>query len=221
MTKRLVLPDDTQRISIIGQTGTGKTHAALWHLSNRNFHVMPWVIYDYKIDPFINSIEGRTHISVDSVPTKPGLYIVQPEPETDDRMVELQMREIWRRGNTGIYIDEGYMISRKNAAYRAMLTQGRSKRIPMITLMQRPVWVDRFVLSESEFLQVFRLNNQDDIGTVEKYVPNQDLTVRLPPRHSFYYNSPDDVLLVMKPLPDQDVIRASFNARMRLIQRNV
>jgi hypothetical protein len=212
------IANDTQRTVILGATGSGKTHAAMWHLSQRDFDRKPWIIYDYKGDDFINSLPGIVELDLRQVPTAPGLYVVHPIPENDDAMVQAQMWEIWQRGNTGIYIDEGYLISRKNRAFRMLLVQGRSKRIPMITLVQRPVWIDRFTLSEAEYYQMFRLQSKKDIDKVEEYIPH-DLSQKLQPRESYYYSVPDDSLRIMGPMPDREVIKGLFRQRMQRIQR--
>jgi len=207
-------PGDQDRLCIVGMTGSGKTHAALWHLSRRNFNEKPWVVYDFKVDEFINSIPGTVELGVNSpAPEHPGLYIVHPVPEDDDELVDKQMTDIWKHEDIGVYVDEGYMVSSKNKGFRKLLTQGRSKHIPMIILSQRPVWMDKFVFTESEFKQVFRLQNSGDIGKMEEYIPF-DLSRRLPPRHSYYYDTVDDALMVMKPVPDQDAIRAKFEKQL-------
>jgi hypothetical protein len=61
---------------------------------------------------------------------------------------------VWAQENTGIYIDEGYMLGVRNPALNACLTQGRSKRIEMMILSQRPVWMSKFVFSESNYLRL-------------------------------------------------------------------
>lgn len=207
-------PSEQQRIAIVGATGSGKTHAALWHLSRRDFDLKPWLIYDYKFDDLINSIEGIRQLEVSAAPpTEPGLYVIHPEPETDDEKVEVQMRAIWRQEEIGVYVDEGYMVGNRNSAFRALLTQGRSKHIPMIVLSQRPVWMDKFVFTESDFFQVFRLQSSDDINAMEKFIP-YDLEKRLPPRNSYYYDVSQNQLSILRPVPDRKAILATFNSRL-------
>lgn len=214
-------PGDQDRLCIVGMTGSGKTHAALWHLSRRNYDEKPWIVYDFKVDEFINSIPGTFELAVNAPPPEhPGLYIVHPIPEDDDDAVMDQMTAIWKAEDIGVYVDEGYMISSKNKGFRKLLTQGRSKHIPMIVLSQRPVWMDKFVFTESEFKQVFRLQNSDDIGKMEQYIP-YDLSRTLPQRHSYYYDTIDNVLKVMKPVPDQAAIRATFERRLRGLKQVV
>ena len=209
----LRLPADDNRHAIIGRTGSGKTVAALWHLSIRNFDQMPWLIYNFKYDANIDAIPHAEHIGVDEVPTGNGVYIVHPMPN-ETAEVEAQMWEVWKRGNTGIYVDEGYMVAKNNQAFRALLTQGRSKRIPMIILSQRPVWMDTFVFSEAEFFQVFHLNYRKDIKRVEEYVPAQ-LGERLPEYYSYYYDVGRNELSKLKPTPPVQKIMEQFDRRLK------
>src|SRR5882672_767784 len=198
-------PNDTQRHAIVGATGSGKTQAALWHLSNRSYTEQPWIIYDFKYDEAINEIPGAIEIDVKGkVPEKPGLYIVHPHP-AQSQEVDNQLWQIWEQENTGVYIDEGYMIGNNSGAFRALLTQGRSKHIPIITLSQRPTWIDRFILSESEYHQIFRLQHRKDLATVNEFIPHQ-LKERLPEYHSYYYDVGADELVVLKPVPDRKKI---------------
>lgn len=205
------VPDDTQRITMVGATGSGKTNAGLWNLSGRNWDRKPWVIYDFKEDSTINSIPNLRHIdSQDSIPDQPGLYAVHPYPGED---IEPQMWHIWERENTGVFVDEGLMIGRTNEAFRALLTQGRSKHIPMIVLSQRPVWLDRYVFSESDYFQVFRLNHRKDIESVQHMIP-YSVYQRLPKYHSYYYDVNDNKMHVMRPVPDPDAVIDTFAVRM-------
>lgn len=202
----------------MGATGSGKTNAALWNLSQRNFNVKPWIIYDYKGDALINSIPGLRHLDSDSpIPEQPGLYAVHPHPEED---VEPQMWQIWEQEDTGVFVDEGLMVGRNNGAFRALLTQGRSKHIPMIILSQRPVWLDRFVFSESDYFQVFRLNHKKDLGSVQEFIP-YSLNRRLPAYHSYYYDVGANKMLVMRPTPDPEAVRDTFEVRMETVPTRV
>jgi len=205
-------PSDSQHISIIGANGSGKTQAAQWHLSQRNFHLHPWIIYNFKRDETIDSIPGALDLDLDEMPDSPGIYIAHPLPAESDA-VEKQMEEIWERGNIGVYVDEGYMIGRNNQSFRALLTQGRSKRIPVITLSQRPVWMDQFVFTESQFYQVFRLQHKKDRRTVEEFIP-ADLDKKLPAYHSYYYDVSADKLTILGPVPPLNVIHSTFERRL-------
>lgn len=208
-------PTKKNRMVIIGRTGSGKTQAAVWHLSRTNFDEMPWVIFNFKGDELIDGIEKAVHIPLGVIPASPGLYVVHPLPSQQGE-VEDYLWQLWEHGNVGIYIDEGFMLG-INKAFEAILTQGRSKNIPVIVLSQRPAWITRFVFSEADFFQVFHLNDRRDKKTVEAFVP-QNLSMRLPDYHSFYYDVGRDSLCKFKPVPDASSLLETFNARFSAMQ---
>lgn len=222
-------PNDTERHSIVGATGSGKTHAALWQLSLRDFDAKPWIIYDFKQEELINDLEGVHHLTEQSkIPERPGIYVIHPHPAAD-KEIEEQMWQIWQNGNTGVYVDEGYMIGANSKAFRSLLTQGRSKHIPMIVLSQRPVWMDRFVFSESQIFQVFRLQHNGDYRNVMEFVPFQsqqwfiDGRYRIPPRlkkfHSYYYDAVEDNMEHLGPVADRDAIMNTFDRRLSRLKK--
>jgi hypothetical protein len=213
-------PGDTDRLAIVGATGSGKTHAALWHLSKASYDRKPWIVYDFKGDELINSIEGAEDRELsDKLPERPGIYVYHPDPDDEDG-VDAHMRQIWERENMGVFVDEGYMVGKNNKGFRRILTQGRSKRIPLITLSQRPVWMDRFVFSESGFFQVFRLQHNGDLRKVNEFIP-YSLNQRLPEYHSYYYDVARNEIGIMAPAPDQDAILDTFDARLSKLKKVV
>ena len=215
MRREMRLPTDTQRILILGRTGSGKTVAAKWHLSHRRYDLMPWVVYDFKTDPSLASIPYARELALTEVPSGPGVFIVRPAPGEEDA-VQAQMWEIWRRGSIGVYVDEGYMVGTNNKAFRALLTQGRSKRIPMIYLTQRPVWLDRFAVSEADYYQIFQLNHVGDRNKIAEFVPagRANLDARLPEFHSWYYDVGADDVRVLRAVPADDIIDRTFERRL-------
>jgi hypothetical protein len=208
---QMILPDDSQRLVLCGKSGSGKTQAATWHLSLRSFDRMPWLVYDFKFDPLLNSIAGLQTIEVGEIPQHPGLFICHPRPD-ETEAVQAQMWAIWEKGSIGIYIDEGYMVG-DTPAFRALLTQGRTKIIPMIVGVQRPTWVTRFLFTEADFFQVFLLADERDMKTVEGFTPPLSRK-RLPPYWSYYYEVARDRLITLKPVPDAGDIRAAIEERL-------
>jgi hypothetical protein len=214
----LRLPTEENRTSIVGATGSGKTIAETWHLSMRAIDQRPYAVFNWKGDKSIDGIPHARHIGLDEIPTKPGVYIYHPRPTADDDEVESIFWEIWEREKIGVVIDEGYMVPKNSAAFRALLTQGRSKEIPMIVLSQRPVHMDRFVFSESEFFQVFRLQHEDDAKTVQKFIP-RSIGRRLAKHHSYYYDAAEDKLVTLKPVPPIEEQYKIFDRKLRLTRR--
>jgi hypothetical protein len=208
------LPTVKDRISIVGRTGTGKTVAAAWHLLNQPFTEMPWIVYNFKGDELLEeleALEGSQRLDLGTVPEAPGLYFTHPLPHEADR-VEEQLWGVWNRHWTGLFIDEGYMLTGSDA-YRAILTQGRTLRIPVISLSQRPVWMDKFSFTEASYYQVFALNNRGDRIKMMEYVP-ADLTKKLPEFHSYYHDVAEESTVVLRPVPSPKVIVERFRAKM-------
>ena len=217
------LPRADDRTAVIGRTGSGKTQLAVWLLSTQAIDQMPWVIIDYKGDELINRIERAQDIGFDTVPQKPGLYILRVLPGDEDALSDW-FRCVWEVGNVGVYVDEGYMIAQRDQWFNACLTQGRSKRIPMIVLSQRPLWLSRFVFSEASYFFVFDITHSKDRGVVKEYVKDEfrnRVDERLPKYHSLYYDVGEPNMRVVGPVPDGDVILANIDAKLPKQRRTI
>lgn len=213
------LPNNSQRLVNVGRTGSGKTVAALWHLSEHSIESMPWIIYDFKTDEHIASIPGARSLDLKELPKEPGVYVVRPLPD-DSELVEKQMWRIWEHEGIGVFVDEAYMVGNNNSAFRALLTQGRSKRIPMLICSQRPAWVSRFVFSEADFYQTFHLNDKRDRDTLESFIP-ANLDKRLQPFHSLYYDVGKNDLVEFSPVPNVQKIMQTFERRLSRKRRRI
>jgi hypothetical protein len=216
------LPGARDRLAVLGRTGSGKTHFAAWSLSHGNWDRVPWIVIDYKYDPLIAQIPQLEEIKLSAtIPKAPGLYVVHPLPSQTEQTEALLWR-IWKKGHTGLWVDEGHILPDKGSL-QALLSQGRSKAIPVIILSQRPVWLNRFVLSEAGFFSVFSMNDKRDRQTIQSFLPGLDLEQKLPVRHSYYYDVANDRAFLMKPVPDKDDILNRFvdrnprHSRMRLV----
>lgn len=214
------LPNERQRILVLGKTGTGKTCCAVWHLAQKDFNEEIWIVLNHKGDDLIDSIAGAHHVDLDFRPTEAGLYIYHPIPDVNDPEVTQLLWDIHAMGNIGVYVDEGYMIPDRDPAFQALLTQGRSKGIPMIILSQRPVWLTRFAISESDFFQVFQLGDKRDRETVQGFVPvDLDQMMSAPVNtipllekyHSIYYDVGNNNCVIMKPVPTSKDVLKMFN----------
>lgn len=213
---QLQTPDASNRITVVGRTGSGKTVFGVWLLLmmlKGPWRNMPVTIFDYKRDKLIQRLItcGAAHsISVhDKPPTKPGLYVVQPLPDVDNEAVTEYLMKVWKNEDHGVYVDEGYMIGRYNRAFRALLTQGRSKSIPMIYLSQRPVEMDKFAFTEADYWVVFTLTDDDDKKIVKRYTGvriNRDLAKY----HCVWYDVGNDQTATFVPCPAQNEIVAEY-----------
>lgn len=211
-----MLPGSRHRTAIVGRTGTGKTQAGAALLARMNFDKQPWIIVDYKRDKLLNSIRGVRPLAVGAtLPREPGLYITHPKPGVDDEAITDMLWGLWEQENTGLFLDEGYMLGNRNSAFRALLTQGRSKNIPMIVLSQRPVYMDLFVFSEADYFMAFGLTVPDDKKRISAYMhPDIDFETALPEHCSWYYSVANNEYCCLKPWPDALTIKRTFRERI-------
>lgn len=223
-----ILPKDDEHTVVVGQNGTGKSQFGAWLLSTRPLKRKVHFLIDYKGEDLFNSLERARHIDFSDNPKKPGLYILHAGPGDEDEVKEF-LWKIWRRENVGLFVDEAYMLPPeygKNRPFEAILTQGRSKRIPVITLSQRPVKVSRFVFSEAAHLVAFNLSDKRDRKTLTElapedffeWVPPEYRETGIPPYHARWYsvkaNAGQGARYLAKPVPDADTIREAIDSQL-------
>ena len=212
------LPGLSHRTTIVGRTGSGKTRFGAWLLSRAQFDEIPFVIIDHKREGLFSLCDRIKFINGLQIPAKPGLYIMQPDvrSETHDEMLDAWLHNVLDHENIGIYIDEGYSLRQHSKAFRAVLTQGRSKHIPIITLSQRPSQISRFAFTEADFFAFFQLSLEDDRKTAQSFAPKKriDLDKPLPPYYSHWYDVAKDQVTIFQPVPSDDEILDVFDARL-------
>lgn len=214
--EQIRLPGPQHRITVIGPTGSGKTHAAMWHLSNASFTERPFVVIDPKREELISQIDGANYIPVGEIPNHPGIYVINPVP-SEQPLVDKMLIDIWDHENIGVWIDEGLMFGQGDGI-EACLTQGRSKYIPMIILMQRPVWVSRFAISEATFFQYFGLEDDRDKMTVRAFAKKLPVFDELPEYYSYYYDVPRKQCVRFAPMPESNKILDKINSRLATLK---
>jgi DNA helicase HerA-like ATPase len=214
------LPRADQRVLILGSTGSGKTTVGAWLLSEANFDEMPWVMIDYKRDGLLNAIDRRRQIGLNEIPKEPGLYHLKPNPVSDDERVEDWLLRCWSKRNIGLYVDEALRLptSRKTGAFETILTQGRSLRIPVIALSQRPVDLTRYAFSEANHVVVMRLTDLRDRKKVTEYVPDVGHDYKLEKYHSIWYSVDNNRKYDMDPVPEGSEILEVFDRRLKALQ---
>lgn len=172
------------------------------------FDEMPAIIFDFKGDDLIEQL-GAQEVSLTNPPPKePGLYVVRPLPGDDD-LISDYFRQIWQQEDIAVMVDEGTMIPQNDRWFRACLTQGRSKHIPLVICSQRPVRLDKYVFTEASYFAVFNLNNVEDRKFTKNYL-NDRLPTKMPPYHFLYYDVGKDDAQFYSPVPDDKSIVAIY-----------
>jgi hypothetical protein len=222
----MVLPTLKQRVAVIGKTGSGKSVFGLWLLSRAAFDLQPFVIVDYKHEDIVKQIDYARVIGFNETPKHPGIYILRPGKPTaeTDKAVEDFIWNLWERGGTGLFFDETAELPKHygKGAVHAVLTQGRSKRIPVIACTQRPSGVAPAIFTEADFFACFHLQKPEDVANFARYTPwhpKQIIENRLPPHWCRWYDSPRDVALTLRPCPSEEIILDTFHKRLGEMNR--
>ena len=201
-----ILPGAADRTAVIGATGTGKTVLGAWLLSKQRFDKRPWVAIDFKNEELWDMVGSppMRSLNVGQMPGKLGLYRMRVQPWDDDALEEW-LKRVWSHGNIGLFVDEVSLIPQKEA-FKAILRQGRSLRIPVIACSQRPVDVDREVWSEANYIAVMRLDDIRDYKIIQGFTRNAPIDRPLPEFWSYWYDKKNYNCLPLQPVPQPATI---------------
>jgi DNA helicase HerA-like ATPase len=227
-------PGPRDRVSINGMTGSGKSTFAFWLFSeSADFDKKPWILIDYKNEDIISEMLANKDaklIKLDGkLPDKPGIFVLKPEHYEIDAMVNW-LWSVYKRGKTGLMFDEISMIpelrgeGNSGGPMKSILSQGRSKEIPLYSLSQRPVDVNKHVYSEANFTAAFRLRSRKDYEKVMDAVPDDnpvwDSTRKLKKYECRWYDAEQDWGAFLGPCPPPDAILDTITKRMNTIREH-
>ena len=210
MAPRFVLPGASDRTVVIGPTGSGKTVGAAWLLSRQRFDRRPWVALDFKDEELWDLVGSppMREISLRQMPDKLGFHRLPVRPGHEEALEEW-LWKVWEKGNIGLFVDEVSLVPRKSA-FKAILRQGRSKRIPVIACTQRPVDCEREVFSESQFRMFYGIEDLRDWDVIKGLFRHGDVTAPLPPFWSYWYDAKNKTCLTLRPVPKPEDVAKSL-----------
>jgi hypothetical protein len=210
------IPNNSERTTVMGMTGSGKTQGGAFLLAGQPFEQIPWVILNFKNEGMFyefNPFPLPNWI----VPNDPGIYMIDIDLDLIDiEIVNDFLRAIKSRGSCGLFIDEGTELEHSKPL-RSILTQGRSLEIPIILCTQRPKHVTISAFTEANYYMIFDLNHPDDKKLVAGYVGRKDELPELPRYHFWWYDRINKELSPMRPVPDRDIIIANIAGRQKAL----
>lgn len=178
-----LLPKSTERMLLVGTTGSGKTTLADHLLAAAKY---PRILV---IDPKC-TYGGKNGKTGYLMVRRPGSLkwintrrdkLIQYRPDEQHQTVydyDQVYRWAYRQGDIMIYTDETFLTMHGNYSpdsQRACVTCGRELGIGMIFATQRPKGIDLRILSEAEVMVKFELRNMDDNKRVAEYMGKEVL----------------------------------------------
>lgn len=139
-----------QHFIVTGQTGCGKSAFTRALLAGR-----PHLVFlRTKPDDIKWSVDRRTTTLTTSIKAlnDPRVNRLEIEPRYEEQydVFAPVLEKLYEQGGRVIVVDEGFEFKRLGLqpVLERFATQGRSKKISLVTCVQRPAWVSRFLISE-------------------------------------------------------------------------
>lgn len=176
------------RVLITGKTGSGKT----WLAGKLLAPISRLVVIDPKANlTEWNLIEPRAQ---DWRRLEKGypvgrFRIVPPVTDNPEAWYEELFERLYAIANVTIYIDEAYAVcppgSKPGKWLSALYTRGRERKIGVWAATQRPLWIPLFLISEADWLIMFRLNLSDDRKRMSQ-IMGDEVIDKIPDPHGFW-----------------------------------
>lgn len=213
-----ILPKPKTRSFICAQTGEGKTTLEMTlirglhrrHREHRFVFLDPKRIF-YPTAPAAGELlpEGvnfriigrrevlpvagalRRHFGLRDRLRHGGVWIVQ-ERESMEELYDWLYKNAGARYPTWVVADETFDMQkgvRADRGFRRLIQEGRQLGIGMIMINQRPVWIDKAMLSETQYFYIGRLGYGEDRQFLVKSLPDRyrPLLIEEPARHSWAF----------------------------------
>ena len=162
------------------------------------------------------------------LPKKPGVYVVRHNAREGTAPIVDLLWRVYERSRIGLFLDEATMVpelrgeGNSGGPFQSILSQGRSKEIPVYVLAQRPAFVNKMVFSENNFYSCFKLKLKDDYKKILDDIPEDSRDYRrvwkvntsLPPHWSRWYDAQSNRSFLLRPCPSPNEIVQILAARL-------
>lgn len=214
-------PKSPSRTFVTGTSGSGKTELSL---AMAVLSPKPLIIIDTKYDPSIKDFSKRHGIKIvyelpDWRRIKDDI-IVRPPAEciANPKVIDAWLGDAFDcKYVPTILIDEGYQVGASSRALgvgvSGLWTRGRAFGMRTIFCAQRPAWISRFVLTESDTYYIGYLKDETDRKALATSLGEPILREPMGPR-KFYYIKNGRSALKLAPL-DLNQFRALDRRTMR------
>jgi hypothetical protein len=206
-----LLLEPGQRGFLAGKTGSGKSQNGMFQLQNAL--VWPRFILDTKIEDSFFSVpkdDEQLEVVNDFPSLKamkqrtwdefPDYVLIRPNADEVREFEPLNDYTNFLYNNFGeifIYFDElgnwHDVSGRTGTGLLNLLTRGRSRGKTTLMTSQRPSWINRSCLTETDKFYIHRLQDARDASTLANVVPDFDKMGHPPKFHFWHYDTSADM----------------------------
>lgn len=212
-----------ERGLLVGQTGSGKTYAAAWLLRHSTQRC---IVIDTKTEPIFTRLPEakkddplsetlRVVHSIDEMVSeykddKRGADYIIVRPSNVEvakpALLDAYLEAIYHNArDICVLVDEAYQFhtgTNAGPGLIGLLTRGRARGLTTLVATQRPAWLSRFAITESQKFYIFRLSDRKDWARLGEIIPNVPKEgISLAPFEYLYYVQGDETFRRMRPLP--------------------
>ncbi len=120
----------------------------------------------------------------------PRIIFKPPEERMEDfEEFNYFFKAAYLRKNVTVYVDEAYAVTNEQIIpqyMKAILTRGRGRGVELFTSTQRPSRIPTFLLSETNWFYIFRVQHNSDAKRIEESLGVDKDIVRSLPDYVFY-----------------------------------
>jgi hypothetical protein len=204
-----------QHVSLIGPTGGGKTTLALQIIDRRaNTVILATKPEDKTMNRLLKDrsrgykrmTKWDPHVLDKRIVLWPPLRDLDKDTDVQRRVMQQALKQIFAEGRRCVMADElRYLCDKLRCRnyFEMIWLQGRSIKIPLVAIGQRPAWLPREIYSQADHLFFWRTQDEDDLKSIGGCGASnsrqiRELVAELPLHEVLYLNTRNGTLLRTK-----------------------
>lgn len=210
---------NSDRVMILGTTGSGKTVLAKRLLTNQSRLIVIDPKHTFKAD----NMRMNKRLSFPPFWKNDFRVILRPRRDDDSRLADFLITA-FKKKNVTIYNDELAVMEERYPESMSVLKEialtGREKRVSLWNATQRPRNVPKIFFTEAEVFFCFTLRSEEDRDHIAGFIGNE-VESRIPLHEFWYYRAGDESIRLLRlDLTDNQVKRVQYSPSKKGVMQN-